>query len=85
MFWYIARESGDAALARNFVQKLENKCQELARSSFQLGRTRPEILDLLRSYAFGNYVIFFRYSGDTLEIVNILERHRDIEAFFESE
>jgi len=27
-------------------------------------------------------VIFFRYRDDMLEVVNILEGHRDIDAFF---
>lgn len=27
-------------------------------------------------------MIFFRYRDDMLEVVNILEGHRDIEAFF---
>ena len=38
----------------------------------------------MRSFAVGNYVIFFRYAGDTdiLEVIDILEGHRDIDAFF---
>jgi plasmid stabilization system protein ParE len=27
-------------------------------------------------------MIFFRYLGDTVEIVNVIEGHRDIEAHF---
>ena len=27
-------------------------------------------------------MIFFRYVGETVEIVNVIERHRDIEALF---
>jgi toxin ParE1/3/4 len=30
-------------------------------------------------------VIFFRYEGDTLEVVNVLEGHRDIDAYFQDE
>ena len=47
-------------------------------------RTRDK-LSLLRSHPHRNYVIFFRYLGDALEIVHVLEGHRDIEAFFEDE
>lgn len=36
----------------------------------------------LRSFAFKGYVIFFRYLGDTVEIVRILERRRDISMQF---
>ncbi len=27
-------------------------------------------------------MIFFRYAGDTVEIVNVVEGHRDIETLF---
>jgi len=47
-----------------------------------LGRPRSELRPNLRSFAFRGYVIFFRYQNDTLEVVNILERHRDIESYF---
>ena len=30
-------------------------------------------------------MIFFRYRDDALEVVNILEGHRDIDAFFSKE
>jgi plasmid stabilization system protein ParE len=37
----------------------------------------------LRSHPFESYLIFFRYvNDDVLEIVNILEGHRDIAAFY---
>ena len=39
----------------------------------------------MRSVAFGNYVIFFRYSRNTLEVINILEGDRDFGAFFDEE
>jgi plasmid stabilization system protein ParE len=39
----------------------------------------------MRSHPHKSYVIFFRYAGDELEIVNVLEGHRDIEAFFSKE
>lgn len=45
-----------------------------------MGRTRPELGFGLRSRAYGNYLILFRYSGETLQIVRILEAHRDIGA-----
>jgi len=36
----------------------------------------------MRSFPYKGYVIFFRYVADRFEVVNILEGHRDIEAFF---
>jgi plasmid stabilization system protein ParE len=47
-----------------------------------MGRPRPELGPDLRSIAFQGYIIFFRYEGEVLEIVNVLEGHRDIDAHF---
>jgi toxin ParE1/3/4 len=47
-----------------------------------MGRPRPELRPDLRSFAFKGYVILLRYEGDWLEIVNIIEGHRDIDARF---
>ncbi|GJQ57407.1 MAG: hypothetical protein SCALA701_02080 [Candidatus Scalindua sp.] len=37
----------------------------------------------LRSFVYGNYVIFFMYNNDYLDIVTIIEGHRDIETMFD--
>lgn len=39
----------------------------------------------MRSFAFRGHVIFFRYLGDTIEIVHVLERHRDSAAQFDKD
>lgn len=54
-----------------------------------LGRQRPELLPDLRSVPSGNFLIFIRYTPadsacDTVEVVNILNGRRDIEARFKS-
>ena len=50
-----------------------------------MGRPRTELRPDLRSHPYGNYMIFFRYGDDELEIVKVLEGHRDIKAFFADE
>lgn len=50
-----------------------------------LGRARPELRPDIRSFAFGNYTIFFRYLDDRFEVVNVLEGHRDFDAHFGSD
>jgi toxin ParE1/3/4 len=47
-----------------------------------MGRARPELFEGVRSLPYGNYVILFRYSGDFVEIVSIIEGHQDIEELF---
>jgi len=79
---YITRESGSVAIGAAFTDRLQAQCAKLAALPGALGRARPELRPDIRSSAFGNYVIFFRY---TLEVVNILEGHRDTDAFFSKE
>ena len=79
---YIADRSGSRAVAERFAARLRAKCREIAGSPIQLGRARPTLLPDIRSLTFGNYMIFFRYAGDVVEIVNVIEGHRDIEALF---
>ena len=82
IFEFVFRQSGNPDLARDFVNRLERKCQELAESDFQLGRARPELRPDIRSYAYGNYIIFFRYIDDVLEVVYLMEGHRNFENYF---
>ena len=79
---YIAQESGNRTLAEGFADRLVQKCEHLASLPGMMGRARPELRPEIRSSAFKSYVIFFRYVGDVLEVLNVLEGHRDIEAFF---
>lgn len=75
------KESGSPETARRFVAQLRQQCEKLASLPGTLGRARPELYPDLRSSPFKGYVIFFRYVDDSLEIVNILEGHRDIDSF----
>lgn len=79
---YAGKASGSRKVARAFVAALREQCEKLARLPGLLGRPRPELQPDLRSFAFKGYVIFFRYLGDTVEIVRILERRRDISMQF---
>src|SRR5204863_9376494 len=82
---YIARKSSNRAVAERFAGELRGKCRDLAAAPIQMGRPRTELRPDLRSHPYKNYVIFFRYVGDVLEIVHIIEGHRDIEALFRNE
>ncbi|PZO77630.1 MAG: type II toxin-antitoxin system RelE/ParE family toxin [Mesorhizobium amorphae] len=75
---YVAEASGSARTALRFVDQLIEKCVELASLPGTMGRARPEIAAGIRSTAFGNHVIFFRYADEGLVIVGVLEGHRDI-------
>ena len=80
---YIADMSGSVSVAQRFVRELRAYCHRLASLPGTLGRARPELHPDLRSLPYKTYVIFFRYVDDRFEVVNILEGHRDIIAYFD--
>ena len=82
---YIAEESGSIAIGENFVAQLRGQCQKLAALNVKIGRARPELRPGIRSFPYKGYVIFFRYERVRFEVVNILEGHMDIDAFFRVE
>ncbi|GJD16304.1 plasmid stabilization system [Rivularia sp. IAM M-261] len=79
---YIAKQSGSNELALRYTEKLRQQCRKISELPGTMGRARPEIMEGLRSFPYDNYVIFFRYSDSLIEIVSIIEGHRDIEALF---
>jgi toxin ParE1/3/4 len=82
IYHYIESRSGSALTAERFVQRLRAQCRHLAELPAVLGRPRPELGPGLRSFTFQGYLILLRYAGEVLEIVNIFEGHRDIQAIF---
>lgn len=82
---YIAQTSGSLSVAQRFVRELRDYCHKLASLPGTLGRARPELRPDLRSAPYKGYVVFFRYVDDRFEVVNILEGHRDIIAYFDAE
>ncbi|MFQ5434095.1 MAG: type II toxin-antitoxin system RelE/ParE family toxin [Anaerolineae bacterium] len=82
---YIARESGSPSTAIEYTEKIREQCHQLANLPGKMGRPRPELRENLSSFPYGHYVIFFKYNDDYLEIVTIIEGHRDIEAMFEEQ
>ena len=79
---YLTKASGSANVSRKFILRIRAYCDHLASLPFAMGKERPELAPNLRSVAFENYVIFFQYNEDRLEVVNILEGHRDILEYF---
>jgi plasmid stabilization system protein ParE len=82
---YIAEQSGSRIVAERFTRELRRKCADLAAAPIRMGRARNELRPDLRSHPHKSYVIFFRYVGDVLEVVNVIEGHRDIPALFRDE
>lgn len=81
---YVARASSSVPTGEHFADQIFDRCG-LASLPGTMGRPRPELRPNLRSISFKGYVIFFHYVGGVLEIVNVLEGHRDIEAYFDED
>lgn len=79
---FITQQSGSLDTGRRFVARLRGQCRRLAELPGTLGRARPELRQDIRSFPCQGYLIFFRYQDDALEIISILEGHRDIENHF---
>lgn len=82
IFEHIARESGSVTVGTRFTEQIRRQCVKLAELPGMLGRARPELHPDIRSFAFGSYVIFFRYENERFEVVNVLEGHRDIVGYY---
>ncbi len=76
---HIARDNVPAA--NRFIDTLGQKCRMLAGQS-KMGQLRPELAPNLRSFVVGNYVIFYRPTGDGIEIARVIHSARDIDAQF---
>lgn len=75
---YVARESGNIQIASSLIDNITDRFQLLAQNP-ELGRRRDYDLQLnLRSFAVGNYVIFYRHAGQGIRILHVLHGSRDI-------
>jgi len=79
---YIQFASGSRRVAARFVRELNDHCRHLGQLPGTIGRARPDLLPDIRTAPYGNYLIFFRYAGDVVEIVNVVEGHRDMGTLF---
>ena len=85
---YIERES--RTVADEFIDKLTDYCERLARLPGMMGRPRPELGHDVRSATFGNYVIFLRYADEDgprshLYVTHVVHGARDIDTYFQQQ
>lgn len=82
IYRYLTVESGSLAVGRDFIAKLRAQCSNLASLPGTHGTAQDDLRVGMRSFAFRNYVILFRYAGKRFEIVRIIHGNRDIVAYF---
>jgi len=67
--------------ADSFIDLFDQKFQELSRHP-NLGRSRDELEEGIRSFPVGKNVIFYRIMPEGLEIIRVLHGSRDLNAIF---
>jgi toxin ParE1/3/4 len=80
----VSISAGDRAVGSQFAGQLRERCRQFASLPGMLGTARPELGQGFRSFPFKSYVIFFRYSDDRVEIINILSGRRDLPAYYDT-
>ncbi len=61
-----------------YILQLRKRVQWLTDNPM-LGRTRDEIKEGYRSFREGSHVIFYRTTGDAIEIIGVLHQNMNIE------
>jgi len=79
--WEYVAEA-DAEHADKLLDRFNEKCHLLAAHP-ALGRARHELIVELRSFAVGNYVIFYQPAGDGIEVLRVLHGSRDVPEVFD--
>ena len=69
------------AAARRFVETFRDQCNLIAKSP-RMGRSYEELAPGLRSFAIGNYIIFYRPIENGIAVERLLSGYRDLEAIF---
>jgi len=79
---YIAEDNPTAAT--RLVERILDQAEVLADHPGR-GRARDELSPGVRSYAMGNYVIFYRKTLRGIDIIRVLHGARDIYRIFEED
>ena len=82
--WCYVAENSNEKLADKLIDRFEAKATLLAKSA-KMGKSRPELMASLRSFAVGKYVIIYLSVKNGIEIVRVLHSARDINSLFAGE
>ena len=67
--------------AAEMVEQLLGKCRFLAENPYA-GIDRSELMKGMRSFPFGNYLVFYEPIDDGIKVVRIVEGHRNLSRVF---
>ena len=74
---YIRQAAGDDLAAR-MIRQIQDKCRLIAKNPGEIGTIRDEIREGLRSFVVSPYVLFYRYTDSTVEIIRVLHERQDV-------
>jgi toxin ParE1/3/4 len=81
IWWYVAQNS--LRDADKLLDNIQEKLLRLAEFP-QMGTSQNDLKPSLRSFAAGNYLIFYFPLTDGIDVVRVLHGARDLEAIFQS-
>jgi len=82
--WNYFTHVGSAEVADDILFDIERTANRLRQHPF-IGRPRDELVPGLRSVLAHPHVIFYRISGDTIEVARVLHQRRDLAVVFSRE
>lgn len=71
------------AAADAWLDNFDKKCRLLVAMP-EMGRLRPELERQIRSWVYGDYVIFYQISPDGIIVARVLHGSRDLPSLFAS-
>lgn len=75
--WRYSVQQWSFAQAERYIRAIGDACEDLA-SGVHTGQDAMDIRAGYRKLKVGSHVLFFRRSGDTIDIVRILHRRMDM-------
>jgi toxin ParE1/3/4 len=82
--WAYLAEEASSEIADRQIESVYNRAQALTRSPF-VGRRRDELIVGVRSVLLQPYVLFYRVSDLSVEIVRVVHGRRDLKRIFSIE
>jgi toxin ParE1/3/4 len=65
-------------VAQRTVAAIHDRCRMIAETPGMIGQRRDEIRSGLRSFPVPPHIIFFRFAGNTVEILRIVHGRREL-------
>jgi toxin ParE1/3/4 len=78
---YIGREQHRPSVAAKIMREIGDHCHYLARSEYA-GTARPDLGDDIRVTSYKRWIIVFRPSADSIDVLRIVDGSRDWASLF---